>query len=378
MAGANSHKNMMDTQKHLDQQIKKLREFSLGLKGVQVLIEKTKSRFNPWQSDSEQIKNIFDVQIEVADSPCIWEFNLEHADHFPDVIFAEEDEEFNPDITSYTSLSDWDIKKDTKLQEFVLELSRSYVQYQKEKLQCYDQIKEEFQIFFKDHSELANECELQIAKGGQKAHTYSDIITFLVPIKCDCSDVPPTFKKKNSGKDVSYLHIKYESPNQTSVSSKLILNNSLISVLGGSSNLRIPSYGSLSLSKYVEKVTKLVQNTVEMVSQGYQMRRHFISLLIKELGSSAIVEYDTKLFLEACFMVEREDGFACLLLVSLTRLYSEKSPKMVLQSIYNVDGASKLPKLQVPLEGCFQDVAGAGDGVGECNENEDIRVAFIR
>ena len=67
--------------------------------------------------------------------------------------------------------------------------------------------------------------------------------------------------------------------------------------------------------------------------------------------------------------------------VSLTRLYPEKAPKMVLQSIYNVDGASKLPKLQVSLEGCFQDVAPAGVGgsnVSESNENEEIRMALLQ
>ena len=67
-------------------------------------------------------------------------------------------------------MSNWDIKKDTKLQEFIVELTRSYLQYQKEKLQSYDQIKEEFQTFFEEHPELANECEIQITKGGQKAH----------------------------------------------------------------------------------------------------------------------------------------------------------------------------------------------------------------
>lgn len=314
-------------------QINDLQASCVGGRRSSVIVKKSRSSFLKKKTQSCE-NNIFEIIIEIAGLEQTWEiiFDPQQPASIPDVIFGQSGDSFVPDIQLNASVNNWNISTPKCLFTFIQDLFTSYLQHQRERLNDYHQIKDEFRSFVQNLPQLAESTEVHVKKNGPG--TYNDTITILVPIDIDISNLPPLLVNEAMD-DCCYLLLTFEPPNLTSVKTSLHFSKGVLSCLGGCDNFRIPVYGATTMCEYIQLIQQLVKNTIQAVSEGFEERRLVIFSLICEFGRSSIVEVDTKMFLDASFLLN-DDGFQFLLFVSFPDDYNEGKPKVMIQSIYKI------------------------------------------
>merc|ERR1711962_29590 len=321
-------------------QISRLKSLSLGARNVPVDVGNLK------QASLCDVKttSIFDVTVNICGGLKTFQilFDLEHPTYCPDVVLESDEEDFLPDIASLKSFSEWDITSETALRNVVLDLYTSYLSHQRTVTLNYPQLRDQMKELMSDPVN-GSMCEINIVKNGPG--TFNDTVKVLVPINVDYTSLPPYVKAKNPGKDGCRLCISFETPNLTKITPSLEISASVQNALSKVTNLRIPSYGKSTILGYVNKVNKLLNNSIEEISSAFRRRQSFIFHILSDIGE-CVIEFDNVTFYEATFLLEI-DGFYFILFVILVPKFPTECPSLFLQSIYSMDASSDIFRVSV-------------------------------
>jgi len=331
---------MVKFSEQLSRQISNLKSLSLGARNVPVDI----GNFRHASLSDVKSTSIFDVTVNICGGLKTFQilFDLDHPTYCPDVILESDEDDFLPDIALLKSFSEWDITSETALRNVVSDIYASYLSHQRTATLNYPQLREQMKDLMSDPIN-GSMCEVSIVKNGPG--TYNDTLKVLVPINIDYTSLPPYVKAKNPGKDGCRLCISFETPNLTKITPSLEISAGVQNALSKVTNLRIPSYGKSTILDYVNKVNKLLNNSIEEISSAFRRRESFIFHILSDIGE-CVIEFDNVTFYEASFLLEI-GGFYFILFVILGPKFPTECPSLFLQSIYSMDASSDIFRVSV-------------------------------
>ncbi|XP_059167455.1 BRISC and BRCA1-A complex member 2-like isoform X2 [Physella acuta] len=271
----------------------------------------------------------FKLKIPYAEQYLLWEvlFDPGHWREPPDFIFNAEDDDFYPPLENIKSIVNWDWSRKEGLAEIVAELLELYKEYQLERASTNINLQRHLRSLLaespKDMQIIINRTERGLG-----------VTNILVKVVLNYSSLPAYLQQGNPGQDSAVLHAQFPYPDSVSARVQLFLSPAVEAAFGGSSKLQVPIFQpGILLGEYFVMITQLLKRQVQLISDGFDKRKDYISAFVSYFGK-AVLEYDVKTFTKVVLLLEWNDFFFTFT-VELPLYFPMEHPTFLFKSVYH-------------------------------------------
>ncbi|XP_028396356.1 BRISC and BRCA1-A complex member 2-like [Dendronephthya gigantea] len=275
----------------------------------------------------------FRILIPYGGTTLQWEvlFNSNEPHFPPDIIFGDNEEDFEPNLEQMPSLHYWNPENGNSLTAVVKELLEQYKQYQFELVKNYSQ-KLEFELESVRQLDTLTSIEVYVHRDTQRLQQQAN---FLIKLPMDLARLPPFILNEHPGEYSITLFVSYEGQDGSTVTPKIFLSPSVEDAFGDTI-IKYPSWndGDKCLVSYILAVHHYFEGKVDEIIKSYEHRQSYIASFLSHFGT-CVLEYDLESFKEISFLMEH-DKFTLILTIEIGKDFPEEQPVFKMKSIYNI------------------------------------------